>query len=85
MNNLINLPRLFFVLSLVVLWFSAILGASFGPRLRPLNEEEREDFGVIRGALLGMLGLLIGFIFSMAVSRYEKAERRARVDRPHIA
>jgi hypothetical protein len=50
-----------------------------------LNEEEREDFGVIRGALLGMLGLLIGFIFSMAVSRYEKAERRARVDRPHIA
>lgn len=67
-----NLPRLVFMLSLVVLWLSANLGAFFGQRLRPLTEEQREYFGVVQAATLTMLGLLIGFSFSMAVSRYDQ-------------
>jgi hypothetical protein len=72
MNNPIDFPRVFFALSLVVLWFSANLGAFLGHRLRPLKEEEREAFGVVQAALLTLLALLIGFTFSMAVSRYDQ-------------
>jgi hypothetical protein len=36
-------------------------------RLRNIGEDVREDFGVILSATL--LGLLIGFSFSMAISR----------------
>jgi hypothetical protein len=72
MNNLMNFPRLVFVLSLVVLWGAANLGAALTQWLRPLKEEEREVFGVIQAAILTLLGLLIGFTFSMAVSRYDQ-------------
>jgi hypothetical protein len=72
MKSLINLPRLFFVLSLVVLWFSVSLGAFFGQKVRPLQEEERGDFGVVQGTVLTLLSLLIGFTFSMALSRYDQ-------------
>lgn len=72
MNNLMNFPRIVFVLSLVVLWLSANLGASITQWLRPLREEEREVFGVIQAAILTLLGLLIGFTFTMAVSRYDQ-------------
>jgi hypothetical protein len=72
MKSLINLPRLFFVLSLVVLWFSVSLGAFFGQKVRPLQEGERGDFGVVQGTVLTLLSLLIGFTFSMALSRYDQ-------------
>ena len=73
--NLLHLPRLFFVLSLAVLWFSVLLGTLFGQRARALKkekEEERQDFGIVEAAILTLLGLLIGFTFSMAVSRYDQ-------------
>ena len=41
-------------------------------RLRKLGEDIREDFGVILAASLTLLGLIIGFSFSMAVSRYDQ-------------
>jgi hypothetical protein len=37
-----------------------------------LKEDIRGDFGVIQTATLTMLGLIIGFTFSMAISRYEQ-------------
>ena len=37
-----------------------------------MKEEQRDDFGVVQAAILTLLGLLIGFTFSMAVSRYEQ-------------
>jgi hypothetical protein len=72
MNNLLNFPFLVFVLSLVVLWFFSNLGAFIGQRVRPLKEEERNDFGVVQNAILTLLGLLIAFTFSMSVSRYDQ-------------
>jgi hypothetical protein len=72
MNNLLNHPYLVFVLSLVVLWFSSTLGAFISQRLRRLKEEERDDFGVVQTAILTLLGLLIGFTFSISVSRYDQ-------------
>ena len=67
-----DFPRLVFVLSFVLLLLSANLGYFIQQRLRPLKEEEREDFGVVQAAILTLLALLIGFAFSMAVSRYDQ-------------
>ncbi len=72
MNKLLNFPFLVFVLSLVALWFSSNLGLFIGQRLRPLKEEQRDDFGIVEAALLTLLALLIGFTFSMSVSRYDQ-------------
>ena len=72
MAKLMNLPRFFAALSFVVLWLSVQLGGIIGKRAHTLNAEEREDFAVIQAAILTLLGLLIGFTFSMAVSRYDQ-------------
>ena len=61
---------LFFLISLFVLWLSAQIGASVRKR-RALKEDEREDFGVVQAATLTLLALIIGFSFSMAVTRYD--------------
>jgi len=37
-----------------------------------LAEDQRNGFGVVQGAVLTLLGLLIGFTFSMAINRYEQ-------------
>ncbi len=67
---MLNYPRLFFLFSLVVLWLAAQLGAFMRQR-RPLKDEERDDFGVVQAATLTLLALIIGFSFSMAISRYD--------------
>ena len=72
MNYAADHPGLFFVLSLFVLSLSALAGASFLMRQRKLEENVREDLGVILAAALTLLGLIIGFTFSMALSRYDQ-------------
>jgi hypothetical protein len=72
MNKSTNLPLFVFVFSFFLLWLSTRIGASFLKRRRKLEEDMREDFGVIQAATLTLLGLIIGFSFSMAVSRYDQ-------------
>lgn len=67
-----NYPLLLLVLSLVVQFLAAWIGDCLRNRLRSLQEEDREDFSIVLGATLTLLGLLIGFSFSMAVSRYDQ-------------
>jgi len=67
-----NFPFLVFVLSLGVLCLAAGAGDILRSKVHPLVEEERDDFGMILGATLTLLGLLIGFSFSMAISRYDQ-------------
>ena len=38
----------------------------------PCKTSEREDFGVVQAATLTLLGLIIGFSFSMAIGRYDQ-------------
>ena len=71
MNYEINNPLLIFGISFVLLWLTAWVGWSVLRKWRGLAEEAREDFGVIRGAALTLLALLIGFSFSMAITRYD--------------
>jgi hypothetical protein len=65
-------PILMLVSSFVVLFLAAEAGNFLRTKIRGLNEDEREDFGVILGATLTLLGLLIGFSFSMAINRYDQ-------------
>jgi len=67
-----NHPFLAFALSLVVLWLTAHTGAYLRRRRRQLEEAEHEDLGVVLAATLTLLALIIGFSFSMAVSRYDQ-------------
>ena len=71
MNNIVNFPLPFCVLAFFVLWGSAVIGAIICKRFGPLPKEERDDFAVVQGASLTLLGLLIGFTFSMSISRYD--------------
>jgi hypothetical protein len=64
-------PAPILVICLVTLWLSAHAGAYFR-RHRSLGEGEREHLGVILTATLTLLGLILGFSFSMAVSRYDQ-------------
>jgi hypothetical protein len=53
------------------------LGVFLGRRVRHLSESLKEPFGVLQGALLGVVGLLLAFGLSLAVSRYE--DRRSNI------
>jgi NADH:ubiquinone oxidoreductase subunit 6 (subunit J) len=63
-------PLLVFAISFVVLWLSTRIGTRI--KRRHLEQEVREDFGVILAATLTLLGLIIGFTFSMAMNRYDQ-------------
>ncbi len=69
--NIIDDPIFVLVLSFVVLTLSAMAGHGYRRKGRHAKEEDREIFGVLLGANLTLLGLLIGFSFSMAINRYE--------------
>ena len=71
MNSLTHYPVFVFVLSFLVLWLTAVIGWSLMRKNRALDEELREDFGRILAGMLTLLALLIGFSFSMAISRYD--------------
>jgi hypothetical protein len=70
---MLNFPRVFFVCSLLVLWLAGRIGLYARARY-PLKDDQRSDFAVVQGATLTLLGLLIGFTFSMAISRYDQRE-----------
>ena len=72
MSGATDKPLLVFAFAFAVLWLSAWIGASFLRKGRNLEDEVRDDFGVIQGATLTLLALIIGFTFSMAVNRYDQ-------------
>jgi hypothetical protein len=67
-----NFPFLVLVLSFAVMWGSTQIGARYLTGFRQLDSDERSDFSFIVGATLTLLGLIIGFSFSMAVGRYDQ-------------
>ena len=63
---------LLFFVSFALLWLAEWVGAiSRNSRWR-LSEVDRDDFGVILTASLTLLGLIIGFSFSMTIDRYDQ-------------
>ncbi len=69
-------PLAVFVLAVPVQWLAAQIGEYLGKRRPALADAERQDLGVILAAALTLLGLIIGFTFSMAVTRYDQRKSR---------
>ncbi len=72
MRYLTDHPIVFGAVSFAVLWLATWLGATVLRRRRPLDDSGRADFGVIQAATLTLLGLIIGFTFSMASTRFDQ-------------
>jgi hypothetical protein len=70
--NIMNFPLVLFVCSLIVLWVATRFGALLRKRGKVLQEDDLQDLNFVTGAVLTLLGLLIGFSFSMAISRYDQ-------------
>jgi hypothetical protein len=68
---LFSYPTLIFVISFLMLWLAALVAGWWGHRKHALPEEVRGDHGVVLAASLTLLGLIIGFSFSMATGRYD--------------
>ena len=82
MRFLVDHPVLFALVSFVCLWLCAWAGSALMREyLRP-GSEFKADFVVILSASLTLLGLIIGFTFSMATSRYDlrKADEAAEAN-----
>ncbi len=71
MDTIMNRPVLVFLMTFVALWVAAHVGAVLRRKRGQMETEAREDFGVILAAALTLLGLIIGFTFSMAITRYD--------------
>lgn len=84
MNYVLNSPLLVLTLSLVTLWLSELIGASFRKR-RNLQEGERDGFSLIAAATLTLLGLIIGFAFSMAITGYDQRQSYEEAEANAIA
>jgi len=68
----IDSPFTVFAVALVVQGLAVYAGDFLRRKVRPLGDKEREDLGIVRAASLTLLGLIIGFTFAMAVSRYDQ-------------
>jgi hypothetical protein len=71
MASLVNRPFEVLVLTFFSLWLAAWIGGRLGQRKDEQSEVVREDFRIIQSATLTLLGLIIGFSFSMAIGRYD--------------
>jgi hypothetical protein len=72
MSKIMDFPAILSVLSFMVFCFSVYGAASYRKKWGPLGADERDDLSVVQGAAFTLLGLLVGFTFSMAISRYEQ-------------
>ena len=73
-----RLNSLELALILAAIVFGAVgVGLVLGRHLRHRSEHLREPIGVLQGALLGLVGLVLAFGLALAVGRYES--RRAAV------
>lgn len=71
MSTLTDRPLLVFAVSLVALWLCAQVGGAVRRRQEAHGERAPDTFTIVLTASLTLLGLIIGFTFSMAVSRYD--------------
>jgi hypothetical protein len=72
MFNPLDYPIFVLVVSFLAFWSAAWIGASFPRRKGPSEDQYPEELRFVLGSILTLLGLIIGFTFSMAVSRYDQ-------------
>ena len=72
MASFLRQPFFLLIVAFGSLWAAAHIGLTFRKKHHGLTDEDTQDFTFIVGATLTLLGLIIGFTFSMAVSRYDQ-------------
>jgi hypothetical protein len=70
-QKILDIPGILFAISFAGLWCSTEAGVLTSYKLPQLSQGEREDFNIVLTATLTLLGLIIGFTFSMAINRYD--------------
>lgn len=65
-------PYTVFAIAFVAQVIAACLGDLLRKRAHSFRPEERHDFNTIQTATLTLMGLVIGFSFSMAITRYDQ-------------
>jgi len=69
---ILNHPVIVFLVTLIVLRLAARFGSYLLAKRASMGGDEHDDLNVILAAALTLLGLIIGFTFSMAVTRYDQ-------------
>ena len=72
MFNPLDYPILILLVSLLVFWISAWVGGWLHARIGGIGKDRHEDFAFVLGGTLTLLGLIIGFTFSMTINRYDQ-------------
>lgn len=78
MTPVLDHAFLFFFVTVALQWGAAYVGDFLRRRLAREAEEKREDFDLVRAATLTLLGLIIGFTFQMAITRYDQRKTYER-------
>jgi len=68
----IDSPLVVFLLALAAQILAVIAGDYIRKRRQVFRQDERHDFATVQAATLTLLALIIGFTFSMAVTRYDQ-------------
>ncbi len=72
MAKLIQQPLLTFAAAFLSLWLASFIGVWLHRLYPSAEDEQHEDIGIILGASLTLLALIIGFSVSMASVRYDQ-------------
>ena len=72
MHTHIDNPFVVFAFALIVQAVAAFAGDFLRRRSQPFQQGERHDFATVQAATLTLLALIVGFTFSMAVTRYDQ-------------
>jgi hypothetical protein len=78
MTPVLDHPFLFFFVTVGLQWGAAYVGDCIRRRVAAPAEDKRTDFDLVRAATLTLLGLIIGFTFQMAVTRYDQRKTYER-------
>ena len=72
MINPLDYPVFVLLVSALVFWISARIGGRIHARRGDMGKDRHEDFTFVLGGTLTLLGLIIGFTFSMTINRYDQ-------------
>ena len=72
MAELVERPGLLLVVSFVGLLLAALLGVVSQKVWSPIRAGDQNELNIVQSAALTLLGLIVGFSFSMAVTRYDQ-------------
>jgi hypothetical protein len=78
MSLFIDHPFLLFLIAVAVQWGAAYAGDAIRRRGTVPTKDKWDDFDLVRAATLTLLGLIIGFSFQMAISRYDQRKTYER-------